>query len=134
MGARLPFADRSAVEQPPSLRSVPDPFAYYAALRRVREHVRAHLGEATVRGAAAAAGLQPKSFSRFFREKVGFTFTEWLAWYRVEVAVGLLREADYPIAHVAEAVGFRTYRTCERWFLRLTGLTPAEFRRRVQPR
>ena len=65
---------------------------------------------------------------------MGLTFTEWLAAYRVEVAGRLLREGDYPIAHIAEAVGFRTYRTCQRWFLRLTGLSPAEFRRRVKPR
>jgi AraC-like DNA-binding protein len=112
----------------------PDPFEYYTALKRVRERVHANLGGITLREAAAAAGLVPKSFSRFFREKVGFTFTEWLAAYRVELTARLLREGDYPVGHIAEAVGFVNYRTCERWFLRCTGLTPSEFRRRVKPR
>jgi len=71
---------------------------------------------------ARIAHLEPTHLSHFFREKVGMTFTDWLAAQRIERAVTLLSEHDYSIEQVAIAVGFRNRRTCERWFRRFIGV------------
>jgi transcriptional regulator GlxA family with amidase domain len=112
----------------------PRAFEYYPALKRVDKYVRTHLeGRISVRHAAAVAGLQPKYFSRFFHEKVGLTFTQWLAARRVERAAALLWEHNYPVVQVAQAAGLRTCRTCDRWFKRFKGVTPRQFKQHVKP-
>jgi AraC-like DNA-binding protein len=116
------------------LRGCPRALGYYQALRRVEEYVRAHLEDPiSLEEAAAVADLRPKYFSHFFREKVSLTFTEWLAAQRVARAAAMLRERDCPIERLAEAVGFRSRRTCQRWFKRFTGMTPRQFKHQVRP-
>ena len=111
------------------------PFEYYPPLKRVDEYVHGHLVEPIgLHEIAAVAHLEPKYFSRFFHNKVGLTFTEWLAACRVEHAAALLREQDQPVAEVAQRVGFRTSRTLDRWFRRFKGVTPVQYKRIVRPK
>jgi AraC-like DNA-binding protein len=110
-------------------------FEYYPPLKDMDEYVRGHLEERIcLRQVAAVAGLQPKYFSHFFREKVGLTVTEWVAARRVERAVAMLQERNSSVAQVARMVGLGSHRTCERWFKRFTGMTPHQFKQARAPR
>lgn len=110
-------------------------FEYYAPLKRVDEYVHRHLAEPIgLRQIAGVAHLEPKYFSRFFHDKIGLTFTEWLAACRVERAAALLRERERCVAEVVQEVGFRTCRTCDRWFKRFKGVTPLQYRQMMRPR
>jgi len=109
-------------------------FGYYPRLKCVDRYVRDHLRDPiSIREIAGVVHLEPTYFCHFFREKTGVTFRWWLAARRVELAVTMLEEQDYPVVQVAEAVGFHNYRTYERWFRRFTGMAPQEFKERVRP-
>jgi AraC family transcriptional regulator len=109
-------------------------FAYYPALKRVEEYVHTHMDAGiSLRQAACVARLGPKYFSHFFRKKVGLTFTEWVAAQRVARAATMFQEQDHSVSNVAETVGLRNRRTCERWFKRFTGMTPHQFKRAARP-
>ncbi|MDA2939275.1 AraC family transcriptional regulator, partial [Acidobacteria bacterium AH-259-A15] len=83
--------------------------------------------------AAQIAGLEKKYFSVFFHEKVGMTFTGWLAHVRVARAMELIKTRNYSITEVAYAVGFGDLRTFQRAFKKCTTLTPREFKNSVRP-
>jgi two-component system, response regulator YesN len=80
---------------------------------------------------AAAARLEPKYFSAFFRDKTGVSFFEWLASYRVGKAMELLVEEDLAIWEVGERVGMEE-RTFRRTFSKYAGMGPRQYRERVR--
>ena len=110
-----------------------DAFAYYARLRRVREHVDQHLREPLdLTTLAPVAAMSAGGFGRFFREATGQSFHDWLVGRRLERAVVLLRDHNEPIGRVAEAVGFGSERTFRRLFQARFGCTPSRFRTQVR--
>jgi AraC-like DNA-binding protein len=132
----------NAVERPgraraAAARGAPDDraFDYYPCLGRVREHVVRHLGEEiTLSTAASVAGLEYHHFSRFFHERVGVCFRDWLSALRVARAMEMLAQREQPISRVGDAVGFADRRTLQRSFKRWLGMTPRQYRARVAPR
>ncbi len=110
-----------------------DPFAYYARLRRVREHVDQHLEEPLdLSTLAPVAGMSVGGFGRFFREATGQSLHDWVVGRRIERAVVLLRDHNEPIGRVAEAAGFGSERTFRRLFHGKLGCTPSRFRSQVR--
>lgn len=120
-------------EQARQLKARNDPFAYYARLRRVREHVDQHLEETLDLSALApVAAMSVGGFGRFFREATGQAFHDWLVRRRLERAIVLIRDHNVPIGRVAETVGFGSERTFRRLFQREFGCTPSRFRSRMR--
>lgn len=112
----------------------PRVFAYYRRLRRVKEHLDAHLSEKiSLKTAAKVAGLEEKYFSTFFHAKTGICFTEWVARVRIRRGMDMIAARNHSITEVALAVGFQDLRTFERAFKRYTGTTPRAFKRAVRP-
>ena len=71
-------------------------FSYYDRLARVDRFVQRHYGDPLpLKVAARIAGLEQSYFSKFFREKVGICYLEWLAWVRVRYAVALMHTRTY---------------------------------------
>ena len=109
-------------------------FRYYSRLRRVQEHLEANISESlSLTQAAAIAGLNPKYFSGFFRDKVGVRYTQWVHSVRVERAMRLLEARNFSITYLAFCVGYRDLRTFERALKRRTSITPQAYKRRVRP-
>jgi AraC-like DNA-binding protein/mannose-6-phosphate isomerase-like protein (cupin superfamily) len=78
--------------------------------------------------AAAAAGLSPTAFSRWFRQRMGRTFVDYRAGVRIGEACRRLA-GDQPATDAAFAAGFGNLASFNRWFRRLKGMTPREYRR-----
>jgi len=105
------------------------------ALRRVREHIDAHLAERVEPAALAAlAGLSECHFSRAFKQSLGMPPHRYLMARRVEAAAGLIRDSDRPLVDIALALGFSDQSHFTRLFTRLNGETPRDFRRRHRER
>lgn len=103
-------------------------FQYYQRLARVRSYVEKHFSEdITLESAATVAAMEPNSFARFFREKVGITFAAWLRHYRVVMAKDLIAEMGLSITEVAHEVGFGSVRSFGRVFKDVTGMTPSAY-------
>ncbi len=100
-------------------------------LRRVREEVEARFREPiTLSGLAAFARVHPTHVARAFRRHYGMTLGEMIRLRRVQHSKTLLRSGR-PLAEVADETGFADQSHFTRTFHRLTGATPAAYRRDV---
>ncbi len=114
--------------------SIPHAFRYYVRLARIRAWLeRNYAGEVSLRVAAGVAGLNAKYFSKFFHDKTGVRFSEWVQSVRIEKATEMMRQSNHSITSVAFEVGFRDLRTFERVFKKRMGMTPREYRESVRP-
>jgi AraC family transcriptional regulator len=80
---------------------------------------------------AKASGLSPSHFARRFKSATGAPPHQYLMAMRVERAKRMLLERE-PIVDIALACGFTHQEHLTRIFRRLTGMTPASFRRASQ--
>jgi AraC-like DNA-binding protein len=81
--------------------------------------------------AAQLVHLSEGAFSRFFRLHTGKTFPGFVNELRVGRACRLLTETEKNVTQVAFECGFTNLSNFNRQFLRLKGLSPREFRRRM---
>jgi AraC-like DNA-binding protein len=81
---------------------------------------------------AAGCALNVTDFSRRFKAAAGYPLFEYLNRRRIARAALLLRDGDLPVIEVALAVGYNSLTFFNRYFLRLMGLTPSEYRRSVR--
>ncbi|HEY0188579.1 MAG TPA: AraC family transcriptional regulator [Cellulomonas sp.] len=106
--------------------------ATVASLSRAAAFVRAHLDSPpTVAALAEAAGCSPSTLDRRTRRVYALSPQQWVLRARVDHATALLAGTDLPLAEVAAATGFYDQASFTRTFGRLTGETPAQFRRSV---
>ncbi len=109
-------------------------FTYYDRLGRLKRYVDDHYSESIPpKTAARIVELESNYFSKFFHEKTGVHFREWLNHVRVTKAIELMKTKNYGITELAFTVGFQDLRTFERSFKSTTHLTPREYKRRVKP-
>ncbi len=109
-------------------------FTYYPRLTRVKTYVENHLAEPlNLETLAEVAGLEKTYFSRFFHEKTGVRYHEWVNSVRIDRAIELMRGKDLAITELAYEVGFQDMRTFQRAFERRTGLTPHAMKKTLRP-
>jgi AraC family transcriptional regulator len=96
------------------------------ALQQVHDCFRDKL---TVQGIASLVGVQPLLLGRSFRKTFGCSLGEMLRRTRIDRAEELLRRHDLPLAEIALATGFADQAQLTKAFKRVTGLTPAVYRR-----
>ncbi|MBX9246928.1 helix-turn-helix domain-containing protein [Actinotalea ferrariae] len=102
------------------------------SLHRVAAFVAERLhGPVPVADMAAAAGCSPSTLDRRMRKVFALSPQQYVLRCRVDRAAALLSAGDLPLADVATAAGFYDQAVLTRTFGRLTGETPAQFRRRT---
>jgi len=110
-------------------------FSYNPRLSKVKRFVDANLTErVSLDLAARVAGLEKTYFSKYFREKTGSCFRDWLSAMRVKRAMEFMTVRDLSITEIAFTVGFQDLRTFERAVERCTGLSPRAVKNRLRPR
>jgi transcriptional regulator GlxA family with amidase domain len=101
-------------------------------LGQVLEHVAAsYADDINFRDACDLAAMTPAAFSRFFHKHTGRTFTRYVQEVRIGQACRRLVETDEPVTAIAFAVGFLNVAHFNRTFKREKGVTPSEWRRRI---
>jgi AraC-like DNA-binding protein len=104
--------------------------ATVASLCDVAVFVRGRLADPpSVAELAAAAGCSPATLDRRTRRVYALSPQQYVLRARVDHAAALLAGGDLPLAEVAAATGFYDQASFTRTFGRLTGETPAQFRR-----
>ncbi|GAB49828.1 AraC family transcriptional regulator [Mobilicoccus pelagius] len=100
------------------------------SLTRVVEHIAAHVGRPIrVPELADVAGCSVDTLERRVRRVFHRSPGQLVLTTRIDRATALLRESDLPLADVAGRCGFYDQAAFTRTFARLTGRTPAQFRR-----
>ena len=82
---------------------------------------------------AALAGMSERTFSRAFRSETGTTPAHFVETARVDRAKALLETSDWPLARIAERVGFGSKDALHRAFLKHVGTPPGGYRKRFGP-
>ena len=130
---------RTAPAGPPPLGTEPDPgterWPVDRRLRRVRRYVHRHFAESLpLERVASVAGLERSYFSRYFHDKTGVCFHDWLRSVRIAHALSMMETEDMTLTQIAFATGFGDLRTFERACEKSTGLCPKSARRRIRQR
>jgi two-component system response regulator YesN len=80
---------------------------------------------------ARIIGVSECHLCHAIRESFGFTCSEFLQRYRIEMAKPLLKDKELLIKQVASKVGFNSQKHFSKDFKKVEGITPTEFRRRT---
>lgn len=108
--------------------AVDDPFS------QVLGEVREHPGRAwPVAALAKRLHLSERQLSRLFQQRVQLSPAAYVERARIEAAQRLLVGTDWPQKRVASSTGYHCTETFLRSFVRITGITPAQFRERFSP-
>jgi len=100
------------------------------AMRLIREHACDGILPRDVVGQISTSRT---TLAKQFREAIGRTIGEELRRLRVERVKELLRSTPLPIKQVARRAGFQQVEYMTRVFHRLTGQTPAQYRKTAGP-
>jgi len=78
---------------------------------------------------ASVISMNTSAFCRYFKEKTGKSYIEYIQDLRVGYACKLLTGTSYDISQISIECGFNTICHFNKIFKRNTGLTPTEYRR-----
>ena len=87
-----------------------------------------YIGGITIEEAAEQMNISSSYLSRMFKQETGYTFVDYLTYYRIKKAVELLKDPAIKIYEVADMVGYSDARYFSQIFRKLTGVPPKEFR------
>jgi transcriptional regulator GlxA family with amidase domain len=103
-----------------------------SALQEAQRWIVANPGEdLSVAKLANRAGISPRHFARLFRQEVGVAPAAWVQEARVFAARRLLESGETYPKQVASQCGFANADTLRKAFVRVIGVTPAEYRKRM---
>ena len=100
-------------------------------LSRALQVIRLDYRTATLASVAEELGGSEVYLSMLIKKRTGRTFKQYQVERRVEVARQLLRDPYHKVYEVADLVGYSDAKYFSRMFRDHTGMTPSEYRNRV---
>lgn len=82
----------------------------------------------TLRQLSDLSLYSPKYFSKLFKNCYGISITEYIQRKRIDMGKQLLSESNYRIDAVSEKVGYSNVAHFHKYFKKLCGVTPNEYR------
>jgi AraC-like DNA-binding protein len=80
---------------------------------------------------AKVASLSAGAFSRYFKSRTGRSLPEYVNELRIGRACRMLAESENAVTDIAFDCGYRNLANFNRWFLKLTGHAPRDYRRKM---
>jgi len=77
---------------------------------------------------ADAVGLSYSHVRRIFKEEMGVNITDYINDMRIKEAKLLLLDKQLSVKSIAEMIGYNSDQSFERYFKKIMGITPTEFR------
>lgn len=107
---------------------------YSPLVRRVVNHIHLHLEQPlSLRQLAQLCKVNASYLSNLFRTEVGMTLTEYINRRKIEQSVPLLRYTKLSIAQIGVQVGFLDENYYARVFRKYMGISPKDYRERLNP-
>lgn len=105
------------------------------ALSRWVEEKRFTRGDVGVEETALELGTNIQTLRNYFKRQMGVDFRTWRLQLRLDEALRLMDEfPDLPINEINERVGINDRSNFHRQFVRMVGVTPADYRRQLKER
>jgi len=103
---------------------------YYPRLQRAAIFVHARMKTGvTLADAADHICMESSSFSRYFKEKAGINFMQFVRVAKMSEAVRMLEQYHVTSLELADDLGFQNVGTFVRMFKAIVGVTPSEYKR-----
>lgn len=90
-------------------------------------------GEVSLTEIADLINMSVPGFCRYFKKVTGQTFINFVNEFRIDFATQLLRKENMLITDIAHDAGFNNISHFNRQFLKITGLSPREYKIAQQP-
>ena len=100
----------------------------YDILWKVQRYIEDRYRDGNLEDAAETLGCDYRRLSGMVREKTGKTFTELIQERRLQQALYLLKNTDYPVSKICERVGYVNISYFYRIFFQTYGMTPRQYR------
>lgn len=125
--------DRQEDKPQPGLGS-PEASGPYKLALECSEYLKAHMVEpVSLEGMANRMHVTAPYLSKVFKDQLGTTFSEYLTTLRIDAAKALLRQGGMSIKDVGAEVGYLDPNYFVRLFKKVTGYTPSEYQRVMEP-
>jgi AraC-like DNA-binding protein len=82
----------------------------------------------TLSEVSSVAGMNPSAFCRYFKQKTGKTFAQFVSELRISYACKFLRHGFQTVARISDESGFNNLSNFNRQFKRIIGKSPSEYR------
>jgi len=97
------------------------------AIRYIRMHYKENITISTV---AEYLEISEGYLSRVLKKETDYTFTSYLTFYRMQVAMSLLKDCRVKVYEVADQVGYSDTAYFSAQFKKLLGVSPSEYQER----
>lgn len=100
----------------------------------IREYIEAHYTDSSmnISTIADAIGKKSRHISRVFKEETQEGILDYINNLRISKAKLLLRTEKYSLEEISDMVGYASYKTFRRIFVKFTGVTPGRYGGRQQ--
>lgn len=88
-----------------------------------------YMQKVSIADIAAQVDFSESHFMRYFKEKMGTSFVDYLRDYRLTMAARLLLSSNATVLSIAEEVGFDNLSYFNRAFKKKYGMTPSQYRK-----
>lgn len=99
----------------------------YLVIRYVDNNI---LNIKSIKGVAENLGYSSSYLSHLFRAKMGLTLQQYINQKKIESSFELLKDDQFSITQIAEALNYETIQSFCKMFRRSIGCTPTEYRNR----
>ncbi len=101
---------------------------FSAPVRSILAYINEHPDRHSLQDTACHFGFSASYISALIKKETGLNYMEWVNRARIRLAKQLLRSPNYRIEEVAEKVGYKNYISFYTMFVKLTGMSPREYR------
>ncbi len=102
-----------------------------SVIYKLKQYIQDHLHDSdkvSLIHLAEVVFFNPSYLSRFFKQETGTTLSDYITAARIEKAKRLLAQPELKVQDVAERVGYGNATNFTRFFRKLTGVTPQDYR------
>ena len=116
---------KDELDQVQSKPSEPD---CVSGLQALRDYLEANYAATSLEDAAAFIHMNPNYLSKFFKQKTGENFSDYLLKLKMRKALELMNDHELKTYHISERVGYNNPNNFTRAFKRLFGKSPKDYR------
>ncbi len=99
-------------------------------IAKIKKYVIEHYKDATLEGASQLVHLNPYYISKYFKDKTGQNFSDFVVGVKMNKAMELVKDMNYKGYEISEMLGYSNAKNFTRAFRKYFGKSPREYRNR----